>query len=201
MFVGGPIPGGRSAALTVFKKRAPPAMVAPPNGVAMTAALLALSLAGTASGAELNLAFTTSSGVNETASWTHTEMFRKEYGPVQNKKASAVYSLSVPSAVFDPVAGGYRVEVSTCVEWSLKGKSDRYCERDTVLVPQEGVEPAQIDVVLKGRVKFEWTTRLWYTGGPPVGLPPDAMAPDEVEEDDFGEPEPAPEPDPAPAPE
>jgi hypothetical protein len=158
-------------------------------------ALLALSVAGTASGAELNLTFSTPTGINETATWSHTEMFRKEYGPVPNKKASAVYSLSVPSAVFDPAAGGFRVEVSTCVEWSLNGKNDRYCQRDVVLVPQEGTEPAQIDVVLKGKVKFVWTTRLWYTGGPPVGLPPEAMEAPVEEQDPLDEPldEPTPE--------
>ncbi|MEZ4238248.1 MAG: hypothetical protein R3F59_19275 [Myxococcota bacterium] len=160
----------------------------------MIAALLAWS---TASATQINLTFTTPTGVNETASWEHTEMFRKEYGPVQNKKASAVYSVSVPSAVFDPVAAGFRVEASTCVEWSLKGKNDRYCERDVVLVPQDGAEPAQIDVTLKGKVKFQWTIRMTYTGAPPVPIleTPPPEPPSDADPMEGGE-APAPEGDP-----
>ena len=147
-----------------------------------TLSLLAALAPDPARATELHLTLSTPTGVNEHLTWSHTEMFRTRHGPVQNKKASVVYTVSVPSAVYDPLENAFRVELSTCLEWSRKGTSDRYCQRDAVLVPPEGEGPAFVDYVVKGKEKFVWKIRAWFVGEPPVapGLPA---------------PEPEPEPD------
>lgn len=148
----------------------------------MFAMLLALAGPGRAEAADLHLALKSPDGVDEASDWAATETFRKKYGPVQVGKSSAVYSVTIPAAVYDPLEDAYRMEVSVCVEWSRKGANDQFCQKDDALAPAEAHGPRHLDYAVKGKDKFRWAIEIWFTGEPPVpaGLPA---------------PEPEPEPD------
>lgn len=137
-----------------------------------------------ASAAELHVELKTADGISESGSWAPTETFSKKYGPVQTKsKGSAVYVITVPNAVFDAIDDVYRVDLSICVEWSRKGKTDRLCQKDELPAPPEARGPGIHEVKVKSKIDFDWTVSLWYTGEPPVpvGLP--APPPPEPEDD------------------
>jgi hypothetical protein len=138
-----------------------------------------------ASAAELHLELKTADGISEAGSWIPTDSFSKKYGPVETKgNGSAVYVVTVPNAVFDPLENAYRVDVSICVEWSRKGKTERLCQKDDLAAPAQANGPSSHAVSVKSKVNFDWTVSLWYTGEPPVplGLPP---APPPEPEDEF----------------
>jgi hypothetical protein len=135
-----------------------------------------------ASAAELHVRLVTEDGIDDSAAWSQTETLTKKYGPVETKsKGSAVYVVTVPNAVFDPLENAYRVDLSVCVEWSRKGKNDRLCQKDDLPAPAEATGPSTHTVTVKSKIDFTWTVSLWYTGEPPVpvGLPAPVPEPED----------------------
>lgn len=136
-----------------------------------------------ASAADLHIELKTADGISESGTWVPTETFSKKYGPVHTKSnGSAVYTITVPNAVFDPLDNAYVVDLSICVEWSRKGKTERLCQKDDLPAPAESAGPASHEVTVKSKIDFDWTVSLWYTGDPPapIGLP---APPPETEEE------------------
>ena len=145
-------------------------------------------LVGLAQAADIHLDLTSEDGIAEQAQWKSSETFTRRFGPVETKKGgSAVYAITVSPSVFDPLENAYRVELSTCIEWSRKGKSDRTCQRDEILAPPEANGPTVRSWSVKGSDKFEWTAKLWFTGeSPRPGVGPTAPTESAEDADDAG---------------
>jgi hypothetical protein len=116
---------------------------------------------------DLHVHLTTEEGIDETYSWASDNTFSRKFGPRKAGKSSVVYALTIPTAVYDEVGGGYSLEVSMCLEWSRKGDNDRWCDKQEVLAPPESAGPVKVPGALKGKDKFAWTIELWFTGEPP----------------------------------
>ncbi|MEQ1569344.1 MAG: hypothetical protein ABMA64_27150 [Myxococcota bacterium] len=135
-------------------------------------------MVGAASAADLHVQVETAEGLSETHSWASVDTFLRRLGPRTSGKSSVEYVVSAPTSVYDAVDGAYRVELSVCLEWTRKGKSDRWCKKEEVLAPPESAGPNVLTGSIKAKDKFEWTMRLWYTGEPPsttVPLPPEPV--------------------------
>lgn len=128
--------------------------------------LLAMT-AGVAAAVDLHVRMATDEGIDETYSWSSSDTFSHRFGPRRAGKSSVVYVVTVPTAVYDQVGGGYRLEVSVCLEWSRKGKSDRWCTKEEIVAPPESAGPATVPGSLKAKDKFGWQMTLWFTGEPP----------------------------------
>lgn len=126
---------------------------------------------GAAMAADIHAKLSTGDGVNEEASWPEFETYSNKWGPVRTgKKVSTVWSLTVQPSVWDPLEGAYRVEITTCMEWTAKGKGDKHCESAEILA---GAEFSSRKWTVKAHgVTHAWTLDVWYTGEtPPAGLP------------------------------
>ncbi len=136
-----------------------------------------LWLVGVASAAEIHAKLETGDGLVEQASWPSVETFNSRWGPVGDK-VSAVWTLTVQPSVWDPLEAAYRVEITTCVEWSKGRKSDKHCEKGELL---SRPEPTSRTWKVKGTgATHEWTLSTWITGETPAsGLPASEPAPSE----------------------
>lgn len=128
-------------------------------------------LMGAAMAADIHAELSTGDGLVQQADWPDLETYSGRWGPIASgKKVSSVWTLTVQPSVWDPLEAAYRVEITTCVEWSVKGKGDKHCERAELLARADATERSWS---VKGKgVKHDWTLKVWTTGEtPPSGLP------------------------------
>jgi hypothetical protein len=139
-------------------------------------------LCAMAGAADLHLTLDMDGLVQEVV-WPSQEALSKRYGPVEIGKSSAIFLITAPGSVFDPLEGAYRVELSVCIEWTRKRDHDQYCDRKELFVPDEQ-STVRHEVAVKAKDKYEWRVEMWYTGeAPPTGLPTEAQDPASQEPD------------------
>ena len=141
--------------------------------------VLALLL-NSAQAADLVLSLSTGEGLSESWSQPHNDAVTKQFGPLEGRgKRRVSYTVTLMPSVYDPLAMGFETRVSVCRTWSKKGKGDRDCLEDLVIVRSEAEGPVTMGGKIKGSDKFELNVSIYYSGAPP-GTPVSPMEEEEA---------------------